>query len=78
MLRKIITAKGYLCPFEVVFVGERIKIYPNKNFEIVLNGEYDDGCGILLYLERRDALWSVAIVGYYCRVIMIVIVLHIV
>lgn len=46
--------------------------------KIVLNGECDDGCGILLILERRDALWSVAIVGYYCRVIMIVIVLHIV
>ena len=71
MLRKIITAKGYLCPFEAVFVGERIKIYPNKNFVNCTNGECDDGCGILLYLERRDALWSVIGVDY-CLIVTIV------
>lgn len=49
-----------------------------ENFANCMNGECDDGCGIPLICERRDALWSVAIVGYYCRVIMIVIVLHIV
>ena len=43
--------------------------------KIVLNGECDDGCGIPLICERRDALWSAIGVDYYCHIGTIVIAL---